>query len=426
MTVAFQLAESIHVSALEVYMDQVYDLLSGRDQALHMRSRVVEKTLSELRKEVCYLHPRETYMPCSSTQQFEKLLEHVVSVRMCNATHVNDRSSRSHLILTLAVKRAVQVETPTARNANSSEIPAHALNLDPSYKTGREYMSKLILMDLAGNKRDFARNGLANEADLREEGKAVSASLFALSACLRKRANTSWSLRDKHQQRGSQTNADDGFLAKEPRSSCLDDEAKAQEKPGSEGENQGYDGTSCKDWSRLRGRFQPGAGIYRTSALTRLLKEPLSTAKIFFLACCSPAASSVATTCQTLEYACMVKKIKTSAEDSAVLLEKGLNQFPLAFIPHAAILKFKRIPRSDQAAGSGSTILLRELLRVSVIRVMVSHRWLNEKHPDNAHNVKHKLICGLFERLQTKGWIRSFDSMDVVDWIDYCEMTCSV
>ncbi len=418
----------VHVSALEVYLDSIYDLLSKRDQALHMRARVVEKTLSELQREVCDLYPRETYTPCGSMQEFEELLGRVASVRMQGSTQMNTQSSRSHLILTLAVKHTVLVKTLSVHTPNKTlAAPGkHPASLGQSLKAGREYMSKLIFVDLAGNERDSARNGLANEADLREEGTAVSRSLSALSACLRERANTSL-LRNKDQKRRPQSDSEgNSSPAEEPLRSSLDDDASTQKQKQtySEGEDhkglQGMrDNENVKGSTPRRGVFQPGAGIYRTSALTRLLKEPLSTAKIFFLACCSPAASSVATTGQTLQYARMVKNITTSAEDSAVLLEQGMHCFPITFIPHASLLEIKQIPRSDQATNNGLIVFLHEVLRVSVVRVMISHRWLNERHPDNAENAKHKLICALFERLLAKGWIRACDAMDVVDWIDY-------
>jgi hypothetical protein len=200
--------------------------------------------------------------------------------------------------------------------------------------------------------------------------------------------------------------------------------AEAGPKPNKKGVVQGmnynnnFNKGTKKGASRVGAGFQPGPGVYRTSALTRLLKEPLSSAKIFFLACCSPAASSAATTGQTLQYARMVKHITTSAEDSAILLEQGMDRFPIKFVPHAKLVEFKQIPRSDKAVENRMIVFLHEL-RVSVVRVMVSHRWLERAHPDNAEHEKHRMIGALFGRLEKKGWIRNYDVMDVVDWIDY-------
>ena len=147
-------------------------------------------------------------------------------------------------------------------------------------------------------------------------------------------------------------------------------------------------------------------------------------AKIFFLACCSPAGSSAATSGQTLTYAAMVKHIKTCAEDSAMLLEQGMDRFPIEFLPQHALLKRGQIPRSNE----NLTVYLHEL-RVSVVRVMISHRWLSpsadpyQAHPDGAgpRNQKHTLLCVLFERLAASGWIANYDVFKVVNWIDFGE-----
>jgi hypothetical protein len=385
----YVLQYNIHVSALEVYLDQVYDLLKESGQAMQLRTHLQCKTLSQPEREVCKLCPAETYRTCDNLADFEDLLDLVVSKRIQNATLMNDRSSRSHLILTLAVKRT-HAQALSNKTHGKGSVKSQGTHI--SHGVGREYMSKLILVDLAGNERDSVRNGLANAGNLREEGKAVNASLCALSACLRECAKTSL------------------HKAKRPPQQEAEDSS-----PVWGAQNKSHDG---KQNSRPSKR---GAGVYRTSALTRLLKESLSGAKIFFLACCSPTALSVATTRHTLRYARLVKFITTDAEESAILLEQGMNRFPITFIPHAKLVECKEIPRSDQAAKHGLVVYLHEMLRASVVRVMVSHRWLQGNHPDNANKEKHKLLCALFERLHAKRWIKNYDIMDVVNWVDYCE-----
>jgi hypothetical protein len=317
---------SIEVSAIEIYLNRVYDLLSNNNQAMRMRTHTIDKTLMQLDQEICELHPREKYEPCCKLKDFEEVLQRVEAVRAQGSTNMNSRSSRSHLILTLAVRRTVEI-------------------------TGvSQHRSKLILVDLAGNERDSARQGKHDETSLAMQGIHVNTSLLAL---------------------GKST----------------------------------------------------GTGLYRTSSLTRLLKGYLLHAKIFFIACCSPAVSCTAVTSQTLTYAAMVKLIKTNAEDSALLLEQGMDSFPIKFLPHQALVSHRRILRSDQPV----TVYLHEL-RVSVVRVMVSHRWLTPNkddpklaHPDNKQNHKHELMCALFKRLASKEWIHSYHELSVVDWIDFGE-----
>lgn len=251
---------------------------------------------------------------------------------------MNATSSRSHCIITLFVKRELRLKSHTTEGQEASK-----------------YMSRLVLVDLAGNERDSARQGADDEAQLRAEGIDVNKSLTALSSVL-----------------------------------------------------------------RMRSRGEPVGGASRSSALTRLLKEPLTSAKIFFIACVSPTKAAAHTSAQTLGYAALVKKIKTNAEDSAKLLEVGLNRFPIEFISHTKLIERGAIARSSDRM----TVYLNEL-RAAVVKVFVSHRWLSPRQrqpdivdgPPGNHHPKHKLICGAIDRMIEQGWIRSSDM--IVDWIDF-------
>jgi hypothetical protein len=376
---------TIQVSALQIYLNHVYDLLSDDNQeALHIRAYKREQTLSQQAGESCGLHPKETYQACHDVQAFKHVLLRVLARRAQSSTNMNDRSSRSHLILTLAV-RATGMHTGDAH----------------SLAAGREEMSKLILVDLAGNERDSSRQERQNEASLREEGIAVNTSLLALSECLRERANKS--VADSEQYGVGNVSSGTGSNTAKGKGT-----GKVKRKTGS------------KDSNEHTSQGNGVAGSYRKSALTRLLKEHLMCAKIFFLACCSPAAASVATTRQTLEYARTVKDIRTSAEDSALLFEQGV---PIEVLPHAKLVECGKIPRSSEAL----TVRL-NFLRQSVVRVMVSHKWLmpEQRLPDNMKNEKHRLLCSLFERLHAGGWIQNYDVLNVVDWIDFGECTATL
>jgi hypothetical protein len=393
---------TIEVSAVQVYLNHVYDLLPANAQqsaqALLMRARTIETTLTQLGGEVCELEPAEAYIVCKDMKAFEAVLQRVISGRTHSSTHMNAKSSRSHLILTFAVRRVVHISSDLTQSKKKAEklVDEHVSSSEGAGR--REHMSKLILVDLAGNERDSARSGASQEASLRAEGIHVNASLSALSACLRERAKNS----GRERKRGSN---------KPPTTGQNTEEGTDKDK------------TATDTYTAAVQHTKPsksGAGLYRTSALTRLLKEPLTRAKIFFLACCSPVASSASTTGQTLTYAAMVKRIKTSAEDCAMLLEQGMDRFPIEFLPHSTLVKRGQIPRSNELL----TIYLHEL-RVSVVRVMVSHRWLSpspdptQAHPDGRHNQKHALMCDLFERLGAHGWIRNYDVLSVVDWFDF-------
>jgi len=332
---------TIECSILQVYLGGVYDLLGDDCEAeLRVRSHVKAKTLKEAGGEVCELFPREKILPCRDAKEFEKVLEKGIGKRAVRGTKMNATSSRSHCIVTLLVKREVMLERAGCGVGG-----------------GREHMARLVLVDLAGNERDSARQGADDQELLQAEGVDVNASLTALSSIL-----------------------------------------------------------------RMRSKGKPVGGASRVSALTRLLREPLTSAKIFFVACVSPLRSAAITSAQTLGYATLVKKIKTDAEDSAVLLEEGLHRFPIEFIPHDSLVKRGAIARSNE----GMTVYLNEL-RAVVVKVFVSHRWLSpsptpsKAHPDMSEegNPKHKLVCECVNKIISAGWIRSSDMLEIVDWIDF-------
>ncbi len=380
---------TIEASALQVYLNKVYDVLSedGCSKALLMRSRTIQETLTEQGRDVCDLHPELTRIPCENLGVFRDFLQRIVAARKQGCTHMNNRSSRSHLIITLAVRRTVNIPNIKPRqSAGTSQAGDAEADFEgiPSCSR-RHYLSTLSLVDLAGSERDSARKGAVNEALLRAEGINVALSLTALSECLRERA------------RNSARTPDAGMPQERSHGDGQHEEAPAGP-PG-----------------------RPNnAGLYRRSALTRLLKEPLTSAKIFFLACCSPAACCASATGQTLTYAAVVKHIRTNAEDSAILLEAGMDRFPIEFLPHHALVEHGGIPRSHQRM----TVYLYEL-RACVLRIMVSHRWLSPSmdsgsaHPDSQDNKKHELICLLFKKLGEGGWIRNYDELKVVEWIDF-------
>jgi hypothetical protein len=371
-------AFNIQVSAVQIYLNHVYDLLSEDEAVLRIRTLQIEKTLSQVGGELCELEPKETSKACNNVGEFQLILQDIASKRMQNKTNMNDKSSRSHLILTLTVRRTVLTLSGAKGNNNSENRNSEG-----------DIVSKLFLVDLAGNERDLARKGLSDEAGRKQEGIDINLSLSALSTCLRERAACS---------------------------------AKAH-KCGNHKRKQSNLGNTDETLAGLS--HKSATGLYRRSALTRLLRQQLMGAKIFFLACCSPAAPSAATTGHTLEYAAIVKRIKTKAEDTALLLEQSLDKFPIEFLPYKALVDCTRIARSHE----GKTVYLYEL-RIAVVRVMVSHRWLSPSfdphcaHPDDQENHKLALLRELFGRLCANGWISSSDQLDVVCWIDYGEFGC--
>jgi hypothetical protein len=402
----------VHVSAVQIYLNRVHDMLSvdENEKALCLYSRMQAETLMESGGEVCELKPEPVHEHCKDTKDFISVLRRIFNGRKQNSTNMNERSSRSHLVLTMAVRRVKSPEDAHAQNGGAQDVNPHQEQNHESVKQGqaeksREYVSKLILVDLAGNERDTARVGKENEAHLRAEGISINKSLAALGACLRERSRES-----KSKGTTAKSKADDSAKTTEgakDSASKDNDQQNAHEKNLTE---------NSKPAQTSAETMKVRAAPYRSSALTRLLKEHLMRAKIFFLACCNQLFSSSTMSLETLKYAEMVKRIKTDAEDNAMLLEEGMDTFPIRVLPHSVLVQDGKIPRSNEKC----TVFLHEL-RVAVVRVMVSHRWLlpKQKMPDDKENNKHKLLCALFERLGALGWIKA--SVGVVDWIDFGE-----
>jgi hypothetical protein len=128
----------VEVSAVQVYLNQVRDLLTTDRQILRVLAQNNEPTPSNVGGQIFYLKPQEKFTPCKDATDFERVLQKVVSARVQSSTLMNANSSRSHLIITLAVRKNVK-------------------NVKIGEDGSRVYMSTLTLVDLAGNERDSAR-----------------------------------------------------------------------------------------------------------------------------------------------------------------------------------------------------------------------------------------------------------------------------
>jgi hypothetical protein len=116
----------------------------------------------------------------------------------------------------------------------------------------------------------------------------------------------------------------------------------------------------------------------------------------------------------------VVQRIRSSLEGNATVSEPDMGHFPIEFLPHSVLIQHGKIPRSDEMLN----VYLHEL-RVSVVRVMVSHRWLSPSidqslaHPDTVGNPIHQLLSSCLERLGKEGWIQQYDSCSIVHWLDF-------
>lgn len=145
------------VSFMEVYNEQVYDLLEATDKILSVREdteRGVVEVAGRTKTEV------------SSAEEVLSLLQLGNANRKTEATMANQVSSRSHAVLQLAVECS-------SRNSSGQETVL---------------CSTLSMIDLAGSERASATN---NRGSRLQEGANINKSLLALANCINALAGNS-------------------------------------------------------------------------------------------------------------------------------------------------------------------------------------------------------------------------------------------
>jgi kinesin family protein C2/C3 len=137
-------------SLLEIYNDKLIDLIEPTDSTLKIVQGTYGNEVPDLKK-----------IDVDSEQAVLEVLARGAKNRSTAATKMNERSSRSHLVLSMYVK---------AKN-----------NI-----TNVEFMGKLHLIDLAGSER-VKQSGVTG--DRLKEAQAINVSLSALGNCISARAN---------------------------------------------------------------------------------------------------------------------------------------------------------------------------------------------------------------------------------------------
>eukprot|EP01065_Artemidia_motanka_P052130 TRINITY_DN9337_c0_g2_i1.p1 TRINITY_DN9337_c0_g2~~TRINITY_DN9337_c0_g2_i1.p1 ORF type:complete len:725 (+),score=256.61 TRINITY_DN9337_c0_g2_i1:42-2177(+) len=134
---------AVHVSAFEIYMNKVYDLLDGRTEV-----RMLEDGDREMQVVGLTEHPVPT------AADVEVAMAEMERVRTTSANAVHNDSSRSHAVVQLVLRSP----------------------------RGRMY-ARLSLVDLAGSER--AAETQTDGATTRLEGAEINKSLLALKECIR-------------------------------------------------------------------------------------------------------------------------------------------------------------------------------------------------------------------------------------------------
>jgi kinesin family protein 22 len=87
-------SSSLHVSALEIYQENIYDLLGKRREKLSIRDGYGKVEVNKL-----------SFHSINSTQDAFKLMDTAASKRSKSSTFLNTGSSRSHAVYTLTLTR---------------------------------------------------------------------------------------------------------------------------------------------------------------------------------------------------------------------------------------------------------------------------------------------------------------------------------
>lgn len=145
---------SVRVSYVEVYMDEILNLLAASSSAKAKDSDKIKEgdkiKVSVDTKGVVSLTP-VPLVPVDSCEAAMELVEFAQGARKVAAHNLNDRSSRSHTVLTVWVQ--------TTR------------------KGGASFLAKLNLVDLAGSERSAATGATGQTA---KEGVKINGSLLQL------------------------------------------------------------------------------------------------------------------------------------------------------------------------------------------------------------------------------------------------------
>ncbi|CAI5758828.1 unnamed protein product [Candida verbasci] len=145
-------------SYIEIYNEQVKDLLSDSDSK---KCKIREHPITGQYVENVKEHMIENY------QQFLKLLNKGNIQRSTATTSMNDKSSRSHAIITLTLKQTKFEKSDSDSIGDAEE----------------EMISNIKLVDLAGSER-LTKTKLYGQHDRVKEGSLINKSLTVLGRCI--------------------------------------------------------------------------------------------------------------------------------------------------------------------------------------------------------------------------------------------------
>lgn len=155
----------LHVACYEIYGGKIFDLLNER-QRLEVRE--------DAKRRVQVVGLREVAV--NSVEALGKLCDRAACCRSTGCTGANDESSRSHSIMTFALRAPSDAQQTLAGQKQPGRPRTEN---DSSLKT----IGKLSFIDLAGSER--GADTYDNDKQTRLEGAEINKSLLALKECIR-------------------------------------------------------------------------------------------------------------------------------------------------------------------------------------------------------------------------------------------------
>lgn len=256
---------TVKVSCLEIYNENVYDLLSlsnkttsstGSTTTLQPSSTVIRE--NEKGETVV---TGLTEVKVNNSNEMALALYRGMNARQTASTLMNERSSRSHAIFTMIIEQTVSTNDENSNNMNNMNNMTNGSNVSTMVRR----TSRIHLVDLAGSERTKRTQA---SGDRLREATNINKSLLALGNVIKALATI-----------------EDGDTALSNGSSSAT--------------------TVTGDRQHIP---------YRDSKLTRLLKDSLGgNAYTLMIACASPADTNVEETMSTLHYAARARTITNKA-----------------------------------------------------------------------------------------------------------------
>ncbi len=165
---------TLKASYLELYNEQVNDLLNANNKNLEIRESVQKGVFVNNLTEVLF----------TNTDKAMQLLKQGDSVRVIAETKLNEKSSRSHSILRLSLEVNKSIDSNNNNKTNNQS--SNNNNQNNSYsngKTSKTFFAQMNLIDLAGSENVSKAK---TDGIRMKEGSNINKSLLALSNVISK------------------------------------------------------------------------------------------------------------------------------------------------------------------------------------------------------------------------------------------------